>query len=143
MPRPREASSRPSHSSTSASTQTKWTVKRPPLLIAARYGHSEVVALLLEAGADSTTEGPWGLNPLQHAQLHGHAETVALLRAWAKDPEDALTQFARRKPQFVLQQLHGALSTKPSDINIVALSNAIGLAESRGRDWSAWRRVES
>jgi hypothetical protein len=52
-----------------------------PLAGAAREGSAEVVAYLLEAGAQTTTEGPEWAQPRALAEHHGHGEVVALLDA--------------------------------------------------------------
>jgi ankyrin repeat protein len=51
-----------------------------PLGFAARWGHREVVALLLERGADANRAGePWA-TPLSWANRRGHAEIADMLR---------------------------------------------------------------
>jgi ankyrin repeat protein len=51
-----------------------------PLGYAARWGHPEMVALLLERGADINKAGaPWA-TPLAWARKKGHAEIVELLK---------------------------------------------------------------
>ena len=52
-----------------------------PLNGAARNGHAEIVALLLERGPDieSRCQAPWEVTPLQQAAYHGRAECARLL----------------------------------------------------------------
>jgi ankyrin repeat protein len=51
-----------------------------PLGVAARWGQSAMVRLLLERGADPSVAGaPWA-KPLRWAELKGHAEVVGMLR---------------------------------------------------------------
>ncbi len=53
-----------------------------PLLVAARDGHTEIVRLLLDAGADvNAVEPTFGAVPLHKATYNGHAEIVRLLSA--------------------------------------------------------------
>jgi ankyrin repeat protein len=54
-----------------------------PLLVAARDGHHEIVAILLEAGADvNATEPTFGAVPLHKAVYNGHAGIARVLAAW-------------------------------------------------------------
>ena len=50
-----------------------------PLNIAAVYGPAEIVAVLLDAGADIEKPGRDGLHPLHNAVTMGHRDIVALL----------------------------------------------------------------
>ena len=50
-----------------------------PLNIAAVYGPAEIVAVLLDAGADIEKPGRDGLHPLLNAVTMGHRDIVALL----------------------------------------------------------------
>jgi ankyrin repeat protein len=51
-----------------------------PLLVASRDGHQEIVAALLEAGADvNVTEPTFGAVPLHKATYNGHAEITRML----------------------------------------------------------------
>ena len=54
---------------------------------AASAGHAEVVALLLEAGADSATVDEDGQTALHHASSEGHIDRVKLLAPMADCPE--------------------------------------------------------
>jgi RNA polymerase sigma factor (sigma-70 family) len=51
-----------------------------PLHLAAWWGHTETVRLLLAHGADPTAQDWQGKTPLERARQHGHAETAAVLR---------------------------------------------------------------
>lgn len=54
-----------------------------PLLVASRDGHTAIVRLLLEAGADvNATEPTFGAVPLHKSVYNGHTEPTALLAAW-------------------------------------------------------------
>jgi len=57
-----------------------------PLYFSARDGHAEIVALLLDHGADPDAELSFG-TPLRIAARNGHAEIVALLLAKGADPD--------------------------------------------------------
>jgi ankyrin repeat protein len=56
------------------------------LYAAARNGHREVVAWLLERGADRNAKGFFGGTALHWAAINGHAATVELLLASGADP---------------------------------------------------------
>ena len=51
-----------------------------PLLMAARLGHTEIVKLLLKAGATADLANENNTTPLTIASKHGHTEVVQLLR---------------------------------------------------------------
>jgi ankyrin repeat protein len=51
-----------------------------PLHRAARYGHKEVVELLITKGADVNTKDNQGLTSLWYAKERGHEQNVELLR---------------------------------------------------------------
>lgn len=54
-----------------------------PLLVAARDGHTAIVSLLLQAGADvNATEPTFGAVPLHKSVYNGHTESTAILAAW-------------------------------------------------------------
>lgn len=53
-----------------------------PLLVASRDGHTAIVSLLLEAGADvNASEPTFGAVPLHKAVYNGHSESTAILAA--------------------------------------------------------------
>ncbi len=63
-----------------------------PIHLAAERGHSEVIRVLLRAGADVNTPHPTvQATPLQYAAMHGHLDAVrTLLAAGARvDPVDS------------------------------------------------------
>jgi ankyrin repeat protein len=51
-----------------------------PLHVAASWGRTEVVALLLARGADANIRNRAGVSPLRAAIANGHKETGDLLR---------------------------------------------------------------
>jgi len=53
--------------------------KTTPLFAASFRGHAEVVAVLLEHGADASAKDAYGYTALHRAALMGHTEVVALL----------------------------------------------------------------
>ena len=58
-----------------------------PLLSAAYHGHTEMVRLLIRAGANvNAAETRYGFTPLASAAQYGHAETVELLLDAGADP---------------------------------------------------------
>ena len=65
-----------------------------PLITAAMMGHADVVAILLEQGADPAKAGLNGVNALHVAASMGHVEVMALLLDGGADP-DARHAFAK------------------------------------------------
>ncbi len=57
----------------------------PLLLIAAASGHTDVVRLLLEKGADIHATNNFGHTSLMWAAMDGHTDTVRLLLDWGAD----------------------------------------------------------
>jgi ankyrin repeat protein len=53
-----------------------------PLIIAASYGHVEVVRLFLEGGADVQRGNIYNWNALHEAAYKGHLEVCRLLLSW-------------------------------------------------------------
>jgi ankyrin repeat protein len=54
-----------------------------PLLVASRDGHTEIVGLLLRAGADvNATEPTFGAVPLHKAVYNGHIESTRIIAQW-------------------------------------------------------------
>jgi ankyrin repeat protein len=53
--------------------------KVSPLMIAAQLGHDDVVALLIEWGADPSQKAEGGLTALDLARMGKHPSTVKLL----------------------------------------------------------------
>lgn len=49
------------------------------LHVAARYGHADIIELLLEAGAGADSPDKWGQTPLHYASANGHEKAVRLL----------------------------------------------------------------
>ena len=49
-------------------------------IAASEYGHTEIVAMLLDAGADVNAKHKWGSTALQLASDNGHTEIVKLLK---------------------------------------------------------------
>lgn len=58
----------------------------PPLVEAARYGHLEIVRLLLDKGADPDGTDKYGNTALMEAADEGHAELIQLLTGRGADP---------------------------------------------------------
>lgn len=57
-----------------------------PLHMAATYGRTEVVRLLLAAGADPNEENRLGQSGIRYAALGGHVDTVQALLDGGADP---------------------------------------------------------
>lgn len=60
-----------------------------PLMMAARYGRSEVVKLLLEEGADTTVRNQQGLSALDFAQQAGRSGAASLIAAHVRAQQPA------------------------------------------------------
>lgn len=74
-----------------------------PLKIAVVRGDVQIVAALLNAGADPNIIGEDGATPIHHAASHGHCEIIRLLLAHGASPEIACdlgtpTHLARHYP---------------------------------------------
>ena len=54
--------------------------KRTALHVAASEGHTDLVVLLMNAGANPNRSDRWGGSPLDDAQRHGHPEVAKVLR---------------------------------------------------------------
>jgi len=52
-----------------------------PLHYASEHGHTDVIQLLIDHGADIDAKNKWGTTPLHLASSHGHTEIVKLLKA--------------------------------------------------------------
>jgi ankyrin repeat protein len=57
-----------------------------PLHVAAIWGDSEAIALLIRAGADVNSVGDMGYTPLLHAVTYGHLAAVRVLLATGASP---------------------------------------------------------
>lgn len=66
-----------------------------PLHMAAEYGYQDVVALLVQSGADSLIEDSKGLNVIDRAVISGQADVAAYLRntrTMASQPRNVFTK---------------------------------------------------
>jgi len=66
--------------------KTFW-YKDTPLIVAAAYGHTEVVKLLLERGAHVNTGNEGGETALHYAARHGHTKVMQILLEHGADPK--------------------------------------------------------
>jgi ankyrin repeat protein len=66
-----------------ANAKEDWGIR--PLHVAATEGHAEVVALLLDNGADVDAKNDYGVTPLYLAAAWGHVEVVSPLLAAGAD----------------------------------------------------------
>lgn len=89
------------------------------LYIAARNGHDDVVALLLEKGADVDARGFFGGTGLHWAAINGHASTVAFLlekgadptlkdERWSTTPREYAREGGRSEIEHLLLEREGA-----------------------------------
>lgn len=67
-----------------ADVNTKYRYNETLLMVAAGYGHSDIVKLLLERGADATLTTVGGQTALSRAYTGGHTEIVNVLEAHLK-----------------------------------------------------------
>jgi ankyrin repeat protein len=65
-----------------------------PLIVAAKYGHVEMVRVLLEGGANVEGVNAYGATPLHHAAHNGQLEVCRLLLDWGAKV-NTLNRFAR------------------------------------------------
>ncbi|KAK6506423.1 Glycerophosphocholine phosphodiesterase [Arthrobotrys conoides] len=82
-----------------------------PLFTAAVHGHAEVVALLLQYGADYERLDSSGWSAAEHATLRGHLKITAMIfdQSQPSDGSDTLSDTAS-----TVQQAVSSLSTSPS-----------------------------
>ena len=66
---------------------------------AARFGHTEIVGLLLDAGANPIRPNKDGFSALDLAEEHGKADVVKLIRS--RIEEDMLEAAASRRRKFL------------------------------------------
>lgn len=59
--------------------RTEYLSNAPLLCVAAREGFSDMVALLMEFGADPNAASDTGMTPLCHAAAAGHREVMRML----------------------------------------------------------------
>lgn len=57
-----------------------------PLMLAAKYGHSKIVDVLLSAGAEVNRRNDSGMTALKLAREHKREEVVRTLLTWGADP---------------------------------------------------------
>lgn len=92
-------------------TKDKW--GQTPLSMAAENGHHEIVALLLDHGADSATEASFKSEeqwrPLHYAARGGHEAVVEVLLRRGADPT-AEDMYGRRAQYYAEQKGHEALA---------------------------------
>jgi ankyrin repeat protein len=67
-------------------SKTFW-YKDTPLIVAAAYGHTEVVKLLLEKGAQVNMGNEGGETALHYAARHGHTKVMRILLEHGADPK--------------------------------------------------------
>lgn len=96
-----------------------------PLNVAALFGPAEVVALLLEAGADIDRPGRDGLHPLHNAVAVGHKDIVALLIQKGAN--------VNSKDRLGRTPLYSFAASRGSDIQIARMLLAAG-ADARSEE---------
>jgi cytohesin len=78
---------------------------------AARNGHTETVAYLLERGADIDARGVFGATGLHWAAINGHRETVEFLVAHGADLSIGDPEFAATPEGWAREGGHGEIAT--------------------------------
>ena len=115
---------------------TDKTFSREPLAWASRQGHTEIVKILLEHGANANAIDGYGLSPLQCASSFGHTPTVIAL---CKFNAEINKQDKEGWTALMMAAAHGheqavaALIDLGANINSVQAQglNALELAKSR------------
>lgn len=71
---------------TNPNSKTFW-YRDTPLIVAAAYGHTEVVKLLLDKGAHVNMGNEGGETALHYAARHGHTKVMQILLEHGADPD--------------------------------------------------------
>ncbi|KAJ5832569.1 hypothetical protein N7474_000880 [Penicillium riverlandense] len=103
---------------------------QPPLWLAARNGHKEVVEVLLNYGADIEIRSPTGLTPLAIASREGRDEVMELLLHRGAKVDTETTDHST--------PLLWALRTGATDAVTILLSHGAKLPKPRTRQCRRW-----
>ena len=91
---------------------------QPPLVIAARYGHAEVISLLASYGGDVNRADSHGFTALHYAAIHGHVRTgETLLQLGATSQPSPAGQTAAALAEAGGQPAMARLLTRRAAVN--------------------------
>lgn len=120
----------------SASTEaivSATSVHGAPLSVAARRGHTKIVAALLRAGADIRATDSSGNDAFALAVQHGNRDVVSLMRHWVSE-RPALADLVKRqeecKRQYAIRDLATALS-RHGDVSVAGVETKARAAVGR------------
>jgi hypothetical protein len=122
-----------------------YTTSDPPIVRAARFGHAQVVKILLDAKANplARSHGPQGLSAATAAAQFGHLDVLEALplcarlaRGGTHSPIEAaarwgMTQVVRRLIAYAVEAEAGG---HPFDLSKSPLGDALGLAARYGHE---------
>ena len=99
-----------------------------PLILATIFGHTHLIPLLLEAGADPELRDNLGLNAVDWAQRRGATEVIDVLSGTISEPSP--TRFVTSAPKFPVRPSPPERPARPTPVRPQSVSE-----EERSRRW--------